>query len=49
MIYTGYLAKLADYERAGLTPVFIGGKAPSGYTGARFPALAPKKVWWQER
>ena len=31
MIYTGYYAKLKEYEKVGLEPVSIAGKAPSFY------------------
>lgn len=50
MIYTGYFDRLKDYEKAGLTPVCIAGYPPkeARFTGIRFPALAPKKIWWQE-
>ena len=48
MIYTGYFDRLSDYQKAGLTPVDIGGYSPKGYTGLRFRELAPKKIWWQE-
>ncbi len=48
MIYTGYFAKVKEYEKQGLTPVCIAGYAPEGYTGARYRALAPRRVWWQE-
>ena len=50
MIYTGYFDRLKDYEQAGLIPICIAGYPPKGinYTGIRFPALAPKKIWWQE-
>jgi len=50
MIYTGYFDRLKDYEKAGLTPICIAGYPPkeAHFTGIRFPALAPKKVWWQE-
>ena len=48
MIYTGYFDRLPDYQKAGLTPVDIGGYSPPGYMGLRHRELAPKKVWWQE-
>ena len=48
MIYTGYFDRLSDYQKAGLTPVDIGGYSPPEYVGLRFRELAPKKVWWQE-
>ena len=48
MIYTGYFGRLSDYQKAGLTPVDIGGYSPPGYVGFRYKALAPKKIWWQE-
>ena len=50
MIYTGYFNRLKEYEEAGLTPICIAGYPPKeiNFTGIRFPALAPKKIWWQE-
>lgn len=50
MIYTGYFDCLRTYQAAGLTPVCIAGYPPLEihYTGARFPDLAPRKIWWQE-
>ena len=41
MIYTGYYARLKDYEKAGLTPVSIAGKAPEFYKGLQFKKFAP--------
>ena len=44
MIYTGYFAKVKQYENAGLTTVSISGKAPSFYKGPEYKGLAPR---WQ--
>lgn len=44
MIYTGYFAKVKQYENAGLTTVSISGKAPDFYKGPEYKALAPR---WQ--
>ena len=39
MIYTGYYAKLKDYEKAGLTPIAISGGVPDFF---------PKEYrWWR--
>ena len=48
MIYTGYWAKIHDYELNGLTPVGISGWSPDGYTGKTYKKLAPKYLWWKE-
>ena len=48
MIYTGYWAKIHDYELNHLTPVGISGWSPSGYTGKTYKKLAPKYSWWRE-
>lgn len=48
MIYTGYWAKIHDYELNGLTPVGISGLSPDGYTGKTYKNLAPKYSWWRE-
>jgi len=42
MIYTGYFAKLKAYEKAGLQPVSIAGKAPDFYKGPQYKSLAPR-------
>ena len=47
MIYTGYWAKLDEYKANNLIPVGISGWSPDGYTGLRYPALAPKYSWWK--
>ena len=44
MIYTGYFAKVKQYENAGLTTVSISGKAPDFYKGPEYKGLAPR---WQ--
>ena len=48
MIYTGYWAKIKEYEANGLTPVGISGWSPDGYTGKTYKKLAPKYAWWKE-
>ena len=48
MIYTGYWAKIKEYELNNLTPVGISGWSPDGYTGKTYKKLAPKYVWWKE-
>jgi len=48
MIYTGYWAKVKEYEANGLTPVGISGWSPDGWTGKTYKKLAPKYVWWKE-
>lgn len=41
MIYTGYYAKIKEYEKAGLTMISIAGKAPSFYNGVQYKKFAP--------
>jgi hypothetical protein len=48
MIYTGYWAKVKEYEQCGLVPVGISGWSPDGYTGKTYKKLAPKYSWWKE-
>ena len=48
MIYTGYWAKIHDYELNHLTPVGIFGWSPDGYVGKTYKKLAPKYSWWRE-
>ena len=48
MIYTGYWAKIKEYEQNNLTPVGISGWSPDGYTGKTYKKLAPKYTWWKE-
>lgn len=48
MIYTGYWAKIKEYEQNKLTPVGISGWSPEGYTGKTYKKLAPKYAWWKE-
>ena len=48
MIYTGYWAKIHDYELNHLTPVGISGRSPDGYVGKTYKKLAPKYSWWRE-
>lgn len=42
MIYTGYYAKLKEYENAGLQPLSIAGRAPSFYKGPQYKSFAPE-------
>lgn len=42
MLYTGYFAKLKTYEKAGLQPISIAGKAPDFYKGPQYKYLAPR-------
>jgi len=48
MIYTGYWAKVKEYEKHNLVPVGISGWIPDGYNGKTYKKLAPKYVWWKE-
>ena len=48
MIYTGYYAKIKEYEQNGLITVGISGKIPDGFSGIRYQKLAPKYDWWHE-
>lgn len=41
MIYTGYFAKIKEYEKAGLTPIAICGKSPSFFKGQQLKCFAP--------
>lgn len=41
-MYTGYFAKLKTYEKEGLIPISICGKAPDWYNGFQYKKLAPK-------
>jgi uncharacterized protein (DUF488 family) len=47
-MFTGYFAKLRDYQQAGLTPISISGKAPDWYDGLQYKKLAPKWVFFNE-
>ena len=42
MIYTGYYAKLKEYEKVGLIPVAISGKIPDFYDGLTYKEFAPR-------
>ena len=44
-IYTTYFAKVKDLP-ADIVPISIAGKAPRGWTGLKYPKLAPKFWWW---
>ena len=48
MIYTGYYAKIKEYEQNGLVVVGVSGKIPDGFNGKRYQKLAPKYDWWHE-
>lgn len=41
MIYTGYYAKIKEYEKAGLQLVSIAGKAPAFYKDVQYKKFAP--------
>lgn len=47
-MFTGYFAKLRDYQQAGLTPISISGKAPDWYDGLEYKKLAPKWSFFSE-
>lgn len=40
-MFTGYFAKLKEYEKAGLIPVSIALKSPDWYHGVEYKKLAP--------
>jgi len=48
MIYTGFFDKIDAYEKEGLTPVSIAGRAPENYHGFEYRKLAPKYDWWKK-
>ena len=48
MIYTGYYAKIKEYESNGLVLVAISGKIPDGFNGIKYQKIAPKYIWWQK-
>ena len=52
MIWTGYYAKLKEYEKVGLVPVAISGKVPKFYDGLIYKEFAPRwetfKKWKNE-
>ena len=48
MLYTGYFAKLKQYEEKGLIPIAICGKSPDWYKGLKYKKLAPHKDWFIE-
>ena len=47
-MYTGYFAKLKNYEEKGLIPISICGKAPDWYNGLQYKVLAPKWGFFNE-
>lgn len=47
-MYTGYFAKLKDYERLGLIPIAICGGIPNWYKGLWYKKLAPKWSFFNE-
>ena len=47
-MFTGYFAKLKEYKQAGLTPIYISGKAPDWYDGLEYKKLAPRWAFFQE-
>jgi len=47
-MYTGYFAKVKEYEQAGLIPISIAGKAPDWYDGLEYKKLAPKWSFFKE-
>lgn len=47
-MYTGYYAKIKQYEAAGLITVSIAGKAPDFYTGIEYKKVAPRWAFFNE-
>lgn len=47
-MYTGYFAKVKEYEQAGLIPISIAGRAPDWYDGLEYKKLAPKWSFFKE-
>lgn len=47
-MYTGYFAKIKEYEQAGLIPISIAAKAPDWYDGLEYKKLAPKWSFFNE-
>ena len=47
-MFTGYFARLKEYEKRGLIPVAICAKVPDWYKGYHYPALAPKYDFFNE-
>ena len=47
-MYTGYFAKIKEYEQAGLIPISIAAKAPDWYDGLEYKKLAPKYDFFME-
>lgn len=47
-MWTGYLAKLKEYEKNGLIPVAICGGIPTWYKGLWYKKLAPKWSFFNE-
>ena len=48
MRYTGYYAKIKEYESNGVVVVAISGKIPDGFNGIKYQKIAPKYIWWQK-
>ena len=47
-MFTGYFAKLKEYEESGLVPVSIAAKTPDWYKGLEYKKLAPKWEFFNE-
>lgn len=47
-MYTGYYAKIKQYEKAGLVTVSIAGRAPEFYKGAEYKKVAPRWSFFNE-
>lgn len=47
-MFTGYFAKLKNYQNANLTPISIAAKAPIWYKGDEYKKLAPKWSFYSE-
>lgn len=47
-MFTGYFARLKDYQKIKLTPISIAAKAPIWYKGAEYKKLAPKWSFYSE-
>lgn len=47
-MFTGYFAKLKNYQKANLTPISIAAKAPIWYKGDEYKKLAPKWSFYSE-
>ena len=47
-MFTGYFARLKNYQKANLTPISIAAKAPIWYKGDEYKKLAPKWSFYSE-